>query len=125
MNPAWLPGGKDYRPANGASVHGGANGSERGGKNAEFDAENQPDIDDKLAGKQSKARVRAFLEAKRMDAAKKLIEIIDMDEKTALQLAAVNSLFDRLDGKPVQAVSGLDGEALPATIAVSFVRPSG
>ena len=114
-----------FSPAKGASVHGDAAGpQERGERAAAFSADNQPDLDVIAAGKQRKAEMRAFFETKRMAAAKKIVSIIEMTDNGTLQLAAANSLLDRLDGKPVQAVSGPDGEALPNVMNVRFVSPA-
>ena len=124
-NPNWQPGGKDYRPASGDNLNGAAGGMDlnRGDAAPVFGADHQPDAESRSQGQVNRQEMRALLQANRMTAARKIIEIVTMVENTTLQLAAANSLIDRLDGKPTVAISGPDGEALPATIAVSFVRP--
>ena len=112
------PGDPHYRPAGGAGWGGPAKGA-----GTEFAADNQPSVDAKLAGKAAKAAMRDYLETERMNLARELVSLATTAESEMVRKSAIEAVFDRLDGKPVQAVSGPDGEALPQHIAVSFVKP--
>jgi len=111
-------GGALYKPPSGAGW-----GGEAKGAGTPFNAEHQPPAEAKKAGWEARAAMRARMEEKRLAMAEKLIALAETAESETVQLQAVNAFFDRLDGKPVQAVSGPDGEALPAAIAVRFVQP--
>jgi len=117
-NPNWQPGGKDHRPASGAGW-----GGEAKGMPPAWTADSQPTPDAKSAGHAGKAAMHAYFETKRVAYAEALDEIATTDPDSGRRLAALNSIIDRLDGKATVALSGPDGEPLPSSIAVRFVRP--
>jgi hypothetical protein len=126
-NPNWQPGGSEYRPAKGAGIGGEAKGAGWGGEAKgmppSWDADSQPSPEAKSAGKAGKAAMHLYFEARRISYAEALDDIATTDPDSGRRLAAINSIIDRLDGKATVALSGPDGEPLPSSIAVRFVRP--
>ena len=124
MNPAWLPGGKDYRPANGPGEHGPAKGSaNRGEKQPAFSTQNQPDPAVISAGKNAKAAMIARLSAKWESLEGRLVGLAENAVSEQIQYAALKEIKNTLFGTPVQAISGPEGEPLPNVMNVRFVKP--
>ena len=122
-NPNWKQGGKDYRPATGNDGDSPAKGSGWGGAPTggstrdAFTSENQPLPEDKLAGRITKAEMHARLAEKRMALVERLLDIAENSPSEAVQLNAINSIFDRLDGKATQAIGGANGDG---PVAMTF-----
>lgn len=91
-------------PAGGVGKGVGHGGPASGVEAVPFSAEVQPSGDAKSAGKAGRAAMRAFFEEKRLEYARRLDTIALTDADTGRSLAAINSILDRIDGKPVQAV---------------------
>lgn len=116
-NPNWQPGGSEHRPASGTPAGGDGWGGPARGSAAQFSVDNQPNGDMKSAGKASKVALVAFLVAKQMRAAEKLVELIDAPEATPqVQLAASVALLNRLHGTPAASLGLTGGDEQPAVV---------
>ena len=105
-NPNWQPGGKDHRPARGA----GWGGPASGGKPVAFDTDNQPPPEAKSVGWMTKSEMHQHMSQKRKALADKLLHLAENAESEVVQMNAINSIFDRLDGKATQAIGGANGD---------------
>ena len=117
-NPNWAPGGKDHRPARGDGQGEGWGGEAKGGDlNPPFTSENQPPPEAKSVGRMTKAEMHAHLSEKRLVLADMLLMLAESAESEAIQLSAINSIMDRLDGKATQAIGGANGDG---PVAMTF-----
>jgi hypothetical protein len=116
-NPNWQPGGSEHRPASGIPVGGDGWGGPARGSAAHFSADNQPNGDMKSAGKASKVAMVAYLVAKQMRAAEKIVALIDDPEAAPqVQLAASIALLNRLHGTPAASLALTGGDEQPHVV---------
>lgn len=115
-NPKWQPGGKDHRPPQGPGS-GQWGGEASNSPRPDFSADNQPSQDVKDVARATKIEMHARLSERRMAFADELIKIALGADNDTTRMNAINSIFDRLDGKSTQSVSGPGGEG---PIAMTF-----
>lgn len=94
-------------PASGIPAGGEGQGTGKGDKQP-FSDTHQPTIEEKLAGKEVAAEVRARIAAKRHELVDRLLTLSESAENETVRLAATNAALDRLVGKPAQAIGGSD-----------------